>query len=205
MADQRCAACGYQFRVLEDEAGLHECPSCGFSGRQERERAGDHANIDDRDDARAAGHRGPGRGGLDPTGEGSTVTAVMIPDVVPGVAPAGVRPELGTEASGALAPKSPIGLRPPWRPGESGNPNGRPKGERAYLQRLYGKDGRKLIERFEQLYADPKTPTRVRVEILKFLVERMFGRAPQVVGVEGGPSLLSMLTEMHATMQQESR
>lgn len=30
---QRCPACGYRFRVLADEAGMHACPRCGHDGR----------------------------------------------------------------------------------------------------------------------------------------------------------------------------
>ena len=26
---QRCRRCGYAFRVLEDEQGMHPCPRCG--------------------------------------------------------------------------------------------------------------------------------------------------------------------------------
>jgi hypothetical protein len=72
-----------------------------------------------------------------------------------------------------------------FKPGQSGNPTGRPKRERAYLSRTYGSDGRKVFERLELLRQDPKTPRRVKADIDKFIIERMFGRAVQAIGVEG--------------------
>lgn len=90
------------------------------------------------------------------------------------------------------------GLRRPWRAGESGNPGGRPRGERALLQRMCGRDGRKVFARLEELRNDPKTPKRLQMQIDFFVIERLFGRAPQMVGVERGPSLLSLLSEVHA-------
>jgi len=29
--NQRCPECGFTFKVLADEWGLHDCPSCGYS------------------------------------------------------------------------------------------------------------------------------------------------------------------------------
>ena len=85
-----------------------------------------------------------------------------------------------------------------FKPGQSGNLSGRPRGERAYLRRRWGKDGRLLFAELEALLADGKTPKKVKADILKFLVERMFGKAPLPVGVEGGRTLLSLLAEVAA-------
>jgi predicted Zn-ribbon and HTH transcriptional regulator len=32
---QRCRRCGYAFRVLEDEQGMHPCPRCGPEHEQD--------------------------------------------------------------------------------------------------------------------------------------------------------------------------
>lgn len=89
-------------------------------------------------------------------------------------------------------------------PGQSGNPGGRPAGERALLQKLYGEDGRKVYERLEGLRADRKTPRKLRAEIDMFIIERLFGRAQQHVEVEGGASLLELLADVAARGRAEA-
>lgn len=32
MATCRCSKCRHHFSTLEDEQGMHECPSCGYDG-----------------------------------------------------------------------------------------------------------------------------------------------------------------------------
>lgn len=67
----------------------------------------------------------------------------------------------------------------------SGNPSGRPKGERAFLVAQYGEDAAVLHERLDKLAANKKTPAHVKAEILKFKIERHSGKAPQNVGITG--------------------
>jgi hypothetical protein len=85
-----------------------------------------------------------------------------------------------------------------FQPGRSGNPGGRPKGARALLVQMYGADGATVFNRLEALRNDPQTPRRLKVQIDFFIIERLFGKAPQMVGVEGGPSLVSLLAEVAA-------
>jgi len=72
-----------------------------------------------------------------------------------------------------------------FKPGQSGNPGGRPKGERAYLQKRYGEDAASLHERLDRLLDHAKTPPHVKADILKFKLERHSGKAAQPVNVDG--------------------
>jgi hypothetical protein len=82
-------------------------------------------------------------------------------------------------------------------PGVSGNPAGRPKGERRLLMEMYGEDGQKLFRELDRLKQDAKTPVRWKIEINQFLVERLHGRAQQRVevgGDGGGPVTFQVIT-----------
>jgi hypothetical protein len=63
---------------------------------------------------------------------------------------------------------------------------------------MYGADGATVFNRLEALRNDPQTPRRLKVQIDFFIIERLFGKAPQMVGVEGGPSLVSLLADVAA-------
>lgn len=76
-----------------------------------------------------------------------------------------------------IAGSSPV-IGRPFRPGQSGNPSGRPAGERKYLVEKYGDDAHVLHEQMDVVLADHKTPASAKVDILKFKIERMGGKAP---------------------------
>ena len=80
-----------------------------------------------------------------------------------------------------------------FMPGVSGNPGGRPPGERALLQKMYGEDGAAIYLRLEELRKHATTPARLKAQIDFFLIERLHGRAQQRVEVEGGASLVELL------------
>src|SRR5262245_19357171 len=108
--------------------------------------------------------------------------------------------ESASESLPVPVPKGPIARVEGGRfaPGHSANPGGKAAGERALLQRMYGRDGKKVFKRLEELRNDEKTSTRLRMQIDFFIIERLFGKAPLPVGIEGGPSLLSLLAEVTA-------
>ena len=89
-------------------------------------------------------------------------------------------------------------------PGQSGNPGGRPRSERALLTRLYGEEGEKVYERLEALRTHPKTLAKLKAQIDFFIIERLHGRAQQRVEVEGGASLLHVLAAASARVERKS-
>ncbi len=50
----------------------------------------------------------------------------------------------------------------------------------------------------EELRNDAETPRRLKAQIDMFLIERQFGKAAQLLGVESGPSLAALLAEVAA-------
>lgn len=89
----------------------------------------------------------------------------------------------------------------PWRKGQSGNPAGRPPGERALLQRLYGENGEEAYAGLKALRASPKTPTKLKAEIDMFIIERLHGRAQQHVELAGGVDFLALVLAAARTIE----
>lgn len=54
------------------------------------------------------------------------------------------------------------------------------------LQATYGEDAAALHAQMDVLLADAKTPPHVKVDILKFKIERISGKTPQALTL-GGP------------------
>jgi hypothetical protein len=87
------------------------------------------------------------------------------------------------------APSGPKKRRPTaWKPGQSGNPKGRPKSGESLAEALRGAVSPKaLLDRMKWL-ADHAESETVRFHAISWLAERGWGKAPQVVTVnEGNP------------------
>ena len=73
-----------------------------------------------------------------------------------------------------------------WKPGQSGNPGGRPKGV-ARLAREMTDDGRKAIAVLVDILENGKPAERIQAA--KELLDRGFGKAPAFERVEGADPL----------------
>jgi hypothetical protein len=84
-----------------------------------------------------------------------------------------------------------------FKPGQSGNPGGRPKGFASTVQDKCGKDGKKLVEAACLLaWGTPaevraffgeavKRDGKVRLTAIQFLADRGYGKAVETVEVSG--------------------
>ena len=90
-------------------------------------------------------------------------------------------------------------------PGQSGNPKGRPPGERKLLERMFGETGEQLYRELEAQLADKTTPKKLRCDIAFFLIERLHGKAPQHVDVDAGSDLVSLILAAAGIAETEAR
>ena len=76
-----------------------------------------------------------------------------------------------------------------FKPGQSGNPGGRPKGLAKRARELAGGDGSKALEVFAGVMLDDAAPRRDRMEAAARLLERGWGKAAQYEPVKDGDPL----------------
>lgn len=75
-------------------------------------------------------------------------------------------------------------LRPPWPKGSSGNPSGRPGGQAGFAQKIRArtKSGRLLWTfALEVLAGQHDATVRERLDAMKWLADRGWGRVPETV------------------------
>jgi hypothetical protein len=66
----------------------------------------------------------------------------------------------------------------PFKPGQSGNPGGRPKGLVSRI-REQTRDGAEIADYMLGVFRDGEQPTKIRLEAAAWLADRGFGRAIQ--------------------------
>lgn len=72
-----------------------------------------------------------------------------------------------------------------FRPGQSGNPGGRPKGLRALLHERFGPDAKALIDPLWQIASSKKTASSDRIQAFKLLLAYHSGAPDKHVEVSG--------------------
>ena len=82
-----------------------------------------------------------------------------------------------------------------WKPGQSGNPNGRPQSE-LDVQKLCRKYGTKAVDVLASLMDDQDA--RIRLAAANSLLDRGFGRPSQQVTVDGDSTTSSVLQHLLA-------
>lgn len=70
----------------------------------------------------------------------------------------------------------------PFAPGVSGNPGGRPRGFASYIREQTG-EGRELVDFALGVLRDDTAPGRSRLDALRWLADRGFGRVPELGAV----------------------
>ena len=88
----------------------------------------------------------------------------------------------------------------PWPKGISGNPGGRPKGERALLVEQHGNDGRALYEHLNAIRTAVDTPAKLQADITMFLIERLNGKAAQSLAVNAKIDTATTVVHEHHTI-----
>lgn len=108
-----------------------------------------------------------------------------------------------------MAPSEQGGSRGRFKPGQSGNPGGRPKGLGTYIREQVGDDGKKLVEFWLKLLTEKDVKLKAlfgtrypprwqdRMAAAQELADRGFGRPVQALehtGLDGGPISLTGLS-----------
>jgi hypothetical protein len=77
----------------------------------------------------------------------------------------------------------------PWKPGQSGNPAGRPKGIASQARDLIGDDPAQLLDVFLAIARDDDAKPADRIAAAERYLDRAYGKAPAYAPVEGGDPL----------------
>ena len=93
-------------------------------------------------------------------------------------------------ASRELKRTLPPGMLPPWQPGQSGNPAGRPKLERDVAELARGHTAT-AIATLAQIMTNKKVAAVARVRAAEVILERGFGKAPQRIVLETDVAAMS--------------
>jgi hypothetical protein len=88
----------------------------------------------------------------------------------------------------------------PFKKGQSGNPGGRPKVV-AEVKELARAHTREAIETLVSIMSNPKAAPAARVSAANALLDRGYGKPPQHITGEGGPSFVVRLPDVAPNAQ----
>jgi hypothetical protein len=71
-----------------------------------------------------------------------------------------------------------------FRPGQSGNPGGRPKGVTRLVREQFGDDPKQLVQVLWEIASDKSQKASDRIRAVQDLLDRGWGKAPAVVATE---------------------
>jgi len=83
---------------------------------------------------------------------------------------------------------------PRFRPGQSGNPKGRPPGGTSLAERIRAKcgdNGDAYVDILHDIAINEDEPTRFRIDAVKILLDRGFGKPPQEINITSGVASMS--------------
>ena len=89
----------------------------------------------------------------------------------------------------------------PFQKGKSGNPGGRPKVV-AEVKELARAHTAEAIQTLVSIMTNPKSAPAARVSAANALLDRGYGKPPQHITGEGGPSYVVRLPEPCATVEE---
>ena len=73
----------------------------------------------------------------------------------------------------------------PWKPGQSGNPGGRPKDAAKAVRDAFGGSPAQLVALLLDIASNEKQPAAARVSALRELYDRGWGKAPAFEAMKG--------------------
>ncbi len=72
-----------------------------------------------------------------------------------------------------------------WKPGQSGNPSGRPKGIASKAREIIGDDPTELLKVLLEIAVNPREKAADRRSAVESLLDRAYGKAPAYAAIDG--------------------